>query len=216
MSVSDPVILLTSLDDAACAPIVAQLGVVQIVRDLPALTMAQGPILFAYATSVIVPPEILARYQGAAYNLHAASPEYPGRDPHHWAVYDRATRYGATLHLMTPKVDDGAIIDVAWFDVTAGATPRQLLMQADAAAHQILEHYGPKVRRHEILLPRAELRWSGIKHSRKDFLAMCQLTPDLTRAEFDRRIAAFDDPQHDNLTISLHGRVFRLRHAEAQ
>jgi methionyl-tRNA formyltransferase len=215
MNAAEGIVFLTSLDAAACAPIVAQfgaqLGAVQIVRDLPTLVATQGRVLFAYATSVIVPPEILARYQGAAYNLHAASPQYPGRDPHHWAVYDGVTRYGATLHVMTPKVDAGAIIDVAWFDVAADATPQQLLLQADAAALRLIAQYGALLGRGIALTPQPALQWGGVKRTRADFLAMCCVPLDLSRTEFERRVRAFDDPNHANLTVALHDRIFRLQ-----
>ena len=71
-----------------------------------------GTVLAAFGTGVIVPPDLLARYD-RAYNFHAAPPAYPGRDPHHWAAYDWATVYGATVHIMTERVDAGPIVGVA-------------------------------------------------------------------------------------------------------
>src|SRR5215831_20804891 len=47
-----------------------------------------------------------------AFNIHPAPPEYPGRDPWHFAHYDGYPRAGATLHRMAPRVDDGEILDV--------------------------------------------------------------------------------------------------------
>ena len=38
-----------------------------------------------------------------AINIHAASPQAPGGDPHHFAIYDKVKEYGATLHYMTKK-----------------------------------------------------------------------------------------------------------------
>jgi methionyl-tRNA formyltransferase len=73
--------------------------------------------LISFSTSTIVPKWLINKLNGCAVNIHAASPQYPGRDPHHYAIYDQASEYGATMHYMTEKVDDGIIIDVEFFKV---------------------------------------------------------------------------------------------------
>lgn len=204
------IIFLTALDAAAAARVTPLLGAHRVVRNLAELRQAEGTGLFSFSTSIIVPPDILRRFDGAAYNLHAASPEYPGRDPHHWAVYDGATRYGATLHQMTPRVDDGPIIDVEWFDVAPGTTPARLLAEANEAALRLLGRVAPQLQRPGTLVIDPALRWTGAKRTRADFLAMCRLPSDISAAEFARRVRAFDSPNHDNLSVTLHGRTFRL------
>src|SRR5207245_6682120 len=105
---------------------------IAVVRDLASLLAS--PIdahtsLISFGTSVIVPATLLARLIKPAYNLHAASPEFPGRDPHHFAAYLGAKTYGATLHLMTERVDDGPIVAVEMFQVAPDATPASLLIE---------------------------------------------------------------------------------------
>lgn len=207
------IFFLTNLDAARADAVASLLGSHRLVRDLDALNPAAGDVLLSFSTAIIVPPDILRRFGGAAYNLHAASPEYPGRDPHHWAVYDGATRYGATLHHMTPRVDDGSIIDVEWLDVAAGITPVRLLAEANQAALRLLARVAPLLDRPGALLPHPDWRWSGVKRTRADFHAMCRLSPDITAAELERRVRAFDVPGHDNLSLELHGRTFHLRRA---
>ena len=204
------IVFLTELDAAMTARVTPLLGAHRVVRNLAELRQAEGTGLFSFSTSIIVPSDVLRRFDGAAYNLHAASPEYPGRDPHHWAVYDGATRYGATLHQMTPRVDDGPIIDVEWFDVEAGTMPPQLLAAANAAALRLLARVAPQLQRSGALVVDPDLRWTGVKRTRADFLAMCRLPPDILAAEFAHRVRAFDSPNHDNLSVTLHGRTFRL------
>jgi methionyl-tRNA formyltransferase len=82
--------------------------------DLVTLTanVDREDMLLSHSTSVIVPGKLLEPFGERALNIHAASPDYPGRDPHHFAVYDGVRRYGATLHRMARKVDAGAILDV--------------------------------------------------------------------------------------------------------
>ena len=107
-----------------------------IVSNLQQLELAfatEHNLLLSFGTSVIVPDWILQNKNLLSLNVHAASPNYPGRDPHHFAVYNNATQYGATLHFMTSKVDSGPIIDVKMFNVSLNQTPADLLHQANQA-----------------------------------------------------------------------------------
>lgn len=205
------IILFTNMGDEDCIRAIKHLGDGQctVVRDLDGLKLAGGRILLCFSHSLIVPREILDYYDGRAYNIHSASPDYPGRDPHHWAAYDGVTRYGATCHVMTERVDAGEIVDVEWFDASRTDSPFQLLARANEAAFRILERIGPKLQRGEALTP-IDVAWGGKKRSRADFKAICRLRPDMSREEFDRIYRAFDGGPHDNLTVEIHGRTFRI------
>lgn len=201
------VVFLTSLDQAACAPFVEALGEHVVARSASDLLAASGDILLSYGTSLIVPQDQLKRF-GAAYNVHAASPDYPGRDPHHFAIYDGVKRYGATCHVMTARVDEGPIVDVEWFDVGPGETPENLLRRADQAAVRIIQRLGPKLRGGP--LPPTGQTWGQRKTRRSDFLAMCRISADISREEFDRRVRAFNSGHHNNLTVEIQGKIFRI------
>lgn len=183
---------------------------VQVVRDLDALTSVGGRVLLSFGTSVIVPERLLECYPGGAFNIHGASPDFPGRDPHHWAVYEGATRYGATAHVMTRKVDDGPIVDVEMFDVEPGASHEELLRLANAAGARILQRLGPLLAAGGRPPPLHGVHWGGIKRSRADLLRYCRLPADIDKAEFDRRFRAFGGGAYNNLVVELHGKRFRI------
>ena len=166
-------------------------------------------MLVCFSTGVIIPKAILARINGPAYNFHAASPEYPGRDPHHFAVYDRAKRYGATAHELIAPVDSGRIVGVEWFDVAPGTSPNKLRAAAVEAMFKLSHLLIPKIIRREIL-PDAGVEWSGRMRTRKEFLEMCQIDPSISREEFERRYFAFDGGDYENLTTVIHGYRFRI------
>lgn len=201
------IVFLTSLDDRTCRPFLAALGDHIVVRSATELTAASGDILLSYGTSLIVPQDQLDRFR-AAYNIHAAPPDYPGRDPHHFAIYDGVKRYGATCHVMTSRVDEGPIVDVEWFDVAPEETPEGLLKRADLAAVTIIHKLGLRLQSGP-LSPIGQT-WGSRKTKRSDFLAMCQIYPDISREEFDRRYRAFNSDHHNNLIIVVQGKTFRI------
>src|ERR1700674_5191761 len=124
----DTVILLTGPAERVVLPELLRghnplLGVVAVESsaELAALSpdLLRRARLVAYVTPVIVPQIILAQLGYGAFNFHPGPPSYPGWAPAHFALYDQAREFGATLHVMVERVDAGPIIDVAYFPVPA-------------------------------------------------------------------------------------------------
>ncbi len=167
-------------------------------EELRALPL-NDDVLIAFSTGVIVPPDILGRVR-AAYNFHAASPDYPGRDPHHWAVYERAESFGATCHVMTERVDEGPIIRVLRFPLRPDMTPAQVRDRAEQTALTLYRDLLPSLLDGSAR-PCGET-WTGPKRTRKDFLAICNVPSDANQEEINRRIFAFSMPGHDNVKVN--------------
>ena len=187
--------------------------IADIVSDLPTLIRKfndRPKLLISFGTSVIVPAPLLELPGLVALNIHAASPDYPGRDPHHFAVYHGATKYGATLHFMTSKVDAGPIVDMELFDVTPYATPISLLDQANQAAWVLLERLLKKLADNVTLTPLEGVAWGARKTTRKMFEELCKVDPSMTEHEFLRRMLATSMPDYNNLYVELYGYRFRL------
>lgn len=213
------VVLLTSSAGAALDRVKRAFGPsasVTVVSDLKSLLAAPVDVdtsLISFGTSVIVPAELLASLAKPAYNLHAASPEFPGRDPHHFAIHRGVASYGATLHLMTELVDDGAIVAVDTFAVSPNATPDSLLFAANQAAIRLLEQHGERMLDREPMPALPDVEWGPIKTRRSDFLRLCRVSPLISSAEFEERRRACASTSHANVTIELYGHVFRLERA---
>ena len=184
--------------------------VVDHIEALRAAPVHDNTSLISFGTGVIVPPDFLRRLRMPAYNVHAASPDFPGRDPHHHAVYRGATRYGATLHRMEARVDSGAIVAIECFDVTKDVSPRELLQRANEAGLVLVERLGARLLQPEPLPALKDIDWGPIKTRRSDLLRMSSVTPLISASEFERRFRAFDGGAHDNLTLQLHGHTFRI------
>jgi methionyl-tRNA formyltransferase len=167
-------------------------------------------LLLCFGTSVIVPTPFLESPGLLALNVHAASPDYPGRDPHHFAVYDGVVQYGATMHFMTSKVDDGQIVDVELFDILEEVTPVRLLELANKSAWVLIERFFSKLAAGQVPCPVQGASWGNRKTTRKMFLELCRLDPSMSEAEFFRRMRAAAMPGFNNLYIELHGHRFRI------
>lgn len=144
-----------------------------------------GTVLMAFASGVVVPRNILSTY-GMAYNFHAASPEFPGRDPHHWAIYEGASHFGVTLHRMIAAVDAGPIIATARFPIGAMGA-QELRRHAELWLVAMFAQWAPWLIEHDP--PTMDVRW-GVKRRRADLLAMLDCR-DLPPQETERRRRAF-------------------------
>lgn len=171
---------------------------------------APQQLLLSFGTSVIVPTWILNEPNLLSINVHSASPDYPGRDPHHFAVYDRAIQYGATIHFMTPTVDSGEIIDVELFDVPNNASPSLLLNRAKEAALILIERFFKNIRDNGSPKSIEGLNWGQRKTTRAMFRDLCCISPAMTKEEIDRRFKATAMPGYKNLFVEIHGRRFRI------
>ena len=190
---------------------------VQTGDELTNAAATAGPFdrLIAFCTSVIVPAAELARLGGPAYNIHPASPDYPGSHPASFALYDGVTRFGATAHEMAPRVDSGPIVDVEWFDVASGIGVLALEDQAGEAAARLFWRLAPLLARCRVPLPRCDLRWGPRTTTRKDFRAMGVLDPAIDATEFERRWRAFGARDPSIFQVTLYGRRFVLADAKS-
>ncbi len=167
-------------------------------------------LLLSFGTGVIVPKSIIHLPNITALNIHAASPEYPGRDPHHFAAYQGAKEYGATLHYMTHKVDAGPIVDVELCDVPQEVSAAFLLEKANEAAIELMKRFFMGYASRGAPFPRNDIVWGANKSTRAKFMELCRIDCDMSEAEFLRRLKATTMPGYNNLYINIHGYRFRL------
>jgi methionyl-tRNA formyltransferase len=175
--------------------------------DAAALKRAR---LLAFASPVIVPAQILGALGFGAYNFHPGSPDYPGWAPAHFALYDGATEFGATAHLMAERVDCGPIVDTVRFKVPSDITVQGLEGLAYAHLAQLFWHLSKALATQVEPLPTQNLQWGTRKSSRRAYRAICSIPLDISKEELDRRMRVFGG-NHFGVTptITLHGVEFR-------
>jgi len=187
-----------------------------IVSDFDALECScrkSVSLLLSFGTGVIVPTWILMKPGLLCLNVHAASPQYPGRDPHHFAVYDGAKQYGATMHYMTECVDAGKIVDVDLFEVPFSVTPKDILDLANEAGWRLIERFFWRFAQYGAPEPLECQIWSERKSTRKMFLELCRIEPFMSKEEVERRYRSTAMPGYRNLYVDIHGIRFRIEEA---
>lgn len=165
---------------------------VDLLTSRDALTDATGSDLtscrlVSFCSPVIVPGEILGRLPGPAYNFHPGPPEYPGRYPSVFALYDNAPRFGITVHEMATKVDAGPIVAAEWFNMPATCDLpglEEMTFGVLVEKFRSLSFHLAKIERPMIRQP---YRWSGRKTKKSDCDDLCRITPGLDAAEVARR-----------------------------
>jgi methionyl-tRNA formyltransferase len=161
--------------------------------------------LIAYVTSIIVPAKVLDRLGYGAYNFHPGPPSYPGWAPAHFALYARATEFGATAHVMIDRVDEGPIVGVEMFAIPSGASAASLEGMAYARLSYLFWTLAKSLANRSEALPWLPLRWSGKKTTRRDYAALCDIPRDIARDELDHRIEVFgDDPNFGSRPTFVH------------
>jgi len=86
--------------------------------------------LFNFLSPVILPAALLAGARKAAINFHPAPPEWPGIGSASFALFEDATQFGATAHVMTAQVDAGTILRVQRFPIAADDTCEHLFARS--------------------------------------------------------------------------------------
>ena len=215
----DTVILLTGAAELAVFPSVL-LGHNPLLAVMPVETPAELAAvspdvlrrarLVAFVTPVVVPQTILARLGYGAFNFHPGSPGYPGWAPAHFALYEQATEFGATVHHMVERVDAGPIIGVEMFDVPAGISVLGLEGMAYARLARLFWRMAKWLASNPESPPALPFQWGERKYSRSTYRAMCEIPLDISRDEFERRIRVFGG-NHFGMspTVNLHGVEFR-------
>ncbi len=150
-----------------------------------------GARLICFSSNVIVPASVLNRLGGPAYNLHPGPPEYPGSHPDCFAIYDGATRFGATLHEMIAKVDAGPIVKVSEFDIPQGVGTLELGALAYQHIATLFFDLAAYFATDDRSLPHINRRWGVRKTTHADYQQMKKFDSTLSEAELALRQRAF-------------------------
>jgi phosphoribosylglycinamide formyltransferase-1 len=82
--------------------------------------------------------DFVRRWEGRMLNIHPSLlPAFPGLDTHARAIAAGCRIHGATVHFVTPDLDDGPIVAQAAVEVLDEDTPETLAARVLAEEHRI-------------------------------------------------------------------------------
>ena len=125
---------------------------------------------------------------------------------------DRATRFGATAHIMTKEIDSGAIVGVEEAEISADIDRLHFEALSRHLVVSLFHRLAPLLVNTRTPLPALDVSWSGRVTTRQDFENLCELPADVGEEEFALRYRAVGEGPEQALYINLHDRRFRLEH----
>ena len=103
-----------------------------------AINAAAADFVFLAGYLAILGAEFTTVFAGRLVNIHPSLlPEFKGLDTHQRAIDANATRHGATVHLVTAKLDDGPIILQAELSVSPHDNADKLAARVLQLEHQL-------------------------------------------------------------------------------
>jgi len=141
--------------------------------------------LIAFVTPEIVSKNVLAKLGYGAFNFHPGPPRYPGWAPAHFALHERATEFGATVHVMVEQVDAGPIVDVAMFPVPAGISVLGLEGLTYAHLAQLFWRMAKSLATDPQAPPTRPIKWGSRKYSRRDYRQICDIPLDIPKDQLE-------------------------------
>ncbi len=166
--------------------------------------MQPGFRLTSFLFPFVIPAHILNAAAGR-FNFHPGPPEYPGIGCYNFALYDGATTYGSTLHIMDPTPDTGKILAVDLFPIDPDRETVESLRNKTCARMLLLL---AEFLRCDRMVPPRVTGWTRKPYTRADLDVLCELTPDMDAAEMARRIRATTYPGKPGAVLKFNGLEF--------
>lgn len=175
----------------------------------------KGDYIFCFRSLFILPQRIIKNARIAAINFHPGPPDYPGSGCINFALYNDSKKYGVTTHIMNEKVDNGAILDVVFFEIDNSDTVDSLLKKThDKLFFQFKNFINQVFLKGENFINKQKeasknIKWKGEALKMKDLENLKIIDKDITKKELQRIVRATYTKDYPPVII-LHGHQFAL------
>jgi methionyl-tRNA formyltransferase len=174
----------------------------------PSESYGTGPDLtLSYMSPWVIPERILRETKKWAINFHPGPPEYPGIGCTNFALYEGASEYGVTAHLMERQVDSGRIIGVRRFPIEANETVYSLTEKSYRALVQLFQGIMSPILAQDTF-PKCHEVWKRHPFTRQELEALCRVQVDMPQEEVRRRIHATTYPSMPGAYLEWMGYKF--------
>jgi len=148
--------------------------------------------LIAYCTSIIASPAVLQAMDGPSYNFHPGPPAYPGVHSASFAIFDQATEFGVTAHVMDETPDAGDIVGTRWFDLAADSNCHELESRSYLALFDLFRRLAPRLVDLSTSLETEDTAWGPRRYTKANFTELATITDAMDSEEIARRHRAIE------------------------
>lgn len=167
-------------------------------------------ICVSYMSPWVIPRKLLSGVAEFSINFHPGPPEYRGIGCTNFAIYNNASEYGITAHLMIPEIDAGKIISVKYFPVSKNDSlvdlTNKCYQNIPEQFYEVFDHYLKYGK-----LPEADKKWSARIYTRKELNELCRITNDMPEAEIKKRVKATNFPNMPKAYVEILGYRFEYK-----
>lgn len=151
--------------------------------------------IFCFRSKYILKKTDIKKSKNPPINFHPGSPKYRGFGCVNYALYENSKNYGVTSHIITEKIDNGKIIDVKRFAISANdnletllnKTYKFLYYQAEKIICKILVNENVL---DELIKKNKNEKWSKKIKSKKDLDNFYKIDLNLNKIELRKKIRA--------------------------
>jgi len=158
----------------------------------PGFALPSFSAVLSFVSPWIVPAEVLKK-SPLSLNFHPGSCDYPGIGCYNFALYENAAQFGPVCHHMLPAVDSGTVVHEALFSVSDKDSVETLKLRTMVSMLSLFHDMLGLIAAND-KLPTSPRQWTRKAFTRKQLDALCEITPDMSRDEADRRIRATTYP----------------------
>ena len=144
-------------------------------------------VLISYLSPWIIPKEVLEETRRWNINFHPGPPEYPGIGCFNFAIFEHAPSYGATCHIMLPKVDSGKIIGVERFKTSRQETVSSLSEKTYLVQLKLFKHVIHYIETYDELPESSEV-WLRKPYRREQLEKLATIDISMSKSEIDHII----------------------------
>jgi methionyl-tRNA formyltransferase len=166
-------------------------------------------LLVSYISPWIIPSKVLERTKRWNLNFHPGPPDYPGIGCFNFAIFESATEFGATAHIMTPSVDTGDIVEVIRFPMSKTETVKTLSEKTYGVLVELFTKVMKPVIEKDAITFSGE-RWQRKPYKRIELEKLATITPEMNENEINEVIRATYLPGKPGPFIELFGRRFEF------
>jgi methionyl-tRNA formyltransferase len=169
-------------------------------------------IIFSVASGYILKKKLLKKFnKHNLINIHPGSCNYPGRDSYHFACLKTEDYFGAVIHYMSEKVDNGEIIDEYLVKIKKNSSYKEYQKASIKCAKILFEKYFMTLLKENKKIKNIKKNWSQKIYKRKDLIKMFKISKKISKKELDLRIKSFYTKYKKSLYINLHGYNFYIK-----